>query len=430
MRSVRHACLLALVVACGGGGSSSSDGANVGSGPPEQATPPPGNAEAGSNEITPQSSVPDASATVDAGDPLEEVEPGGPHVQYIGRFDKSDPAHPRCAFEGCRIIARFSGTEVSATMRELFYDWMEGAPGEWDVIVDGQLTPKIVMTATDTKYVLATGLPPGNHTIELYRRSEPQTGITTFSGFDFGGGTLLQPPPRRTRHIEIIGDSSSAGFGIEGVGHTDANGRCPYPDHAAKWENFHKAYGALLGDIFNAEVFGSALSGLGIYKNGWVLDNDTLPVMFLRTIPPDDTSVWNFNEWKPNVVIVMAGGNDFTIGKPYDTGPATLEQFTGAYRDFAAKLRSVYPLAHLVLTVSPTTDDDNPPDHHTRTYIETGANTVVTERNAKGDAKVWFFEPIKAVDSEMTACYGHGSPEYHQRVASEIAAFIRPKLGW
>lgn len=353
-------------------------------------------------------------------------------MQFVGRFDKSDPNAPRCSYASCRIIARFDGTKVTAKMQEQFYSWMEGAPSEWDVIVDGQTKQKLVMSAAETEFVLAEGLPPGTHVVELYKRSEPQTGTTQFKGFDFNGGTLLSPPARKTRRIEIVGDSSSTGFGVEGVGLTDpADGKCPGANHAAKYQNFRKAYGALLGNIFDAEVYASSLSGKGIYQNIWSHDVDTLPTLFVRTLPIEDKgNTWDFNSWKPDVVVVMAGGNDFATRQPVDTGAATVQQFTDAYRQFTAKLRQEYPQAHLILTVSPTTDDNEPVGSNTRTNITTGAQTVATERNAQGDTKTYFFAPVKAVKSEMTGCYGHGSPQFHERVAKELEAFIKPKLGW
>lgn len=353
-------------------------------------------------------------------------------MQFVGRFDKSDPNAPRCAWGGCRVVARFDGTKVTAKLQEQFAAWMEAAPSEWDVIVDGQTKDKLVTSAAETEFVLADGLAKGVHVVELYKRSEPQTGTTQFKGFDFGGGTLLSPPARLSRRIEIVGDSSSTGYGVEGVGLTDpATGKCPGANHAAKYQNFRKAYGAVLGTMVGAEVYSSSLSGKGIYQNIWSEDADTLPMMFVRTLPIEDKSAtWSFADWKADVVVVMAGGNDFAIRQPVDTGAATVEQFTEAYRGLVTKIRTEYPNAHLVLTVSPTTDDNEPVGSNTRTKITTGAQTIATERNAQGDAKVYFFAPNKAPKSEMTGCFGHGSPEMHQRVAKELETFIKPKLGW
>jgi lysophospholipase L1-like esterase len=436
-RVLRPALLLALLFACNSG--SSSNGGDDGS--PSTSNPgtePGGNGGAGStggpssSSGATSSSGGGSSGGSSSGGQNVPLDPGPPHVQFIGRFDKTDPNAPRCSYGGCRIVARFDGTTVKAKLQEQFYSWMEAAPSEWDVIVDGQTKDKLVMSAAETEFVLATGLPQGAHIVELYKRSEPQTGTTQFKGFDFGGGTLLSPPARKQRRIEIVGDSSSTGYGVEGVGLTDpATGKCPGANHAAKYENFRKAYGAVLGTLVDAEVYSTSLSGKGIYQNIWSEDADTLPTMFLRTLPMDQkTATWNFAEWKPDVVIVMAGGNDFAIRKPVDTGPATVAQFTDAYRQLVGKMRTEYPQAHLVLTVSPTTDDNEPVGSNTRTNISTGAQTVATERNAQGDAKVYFFAPNKAPKSEMTGCYGHGSPEYHQRVAKEFEAYVKPKLGW
>src|SRR5690606_8908722 len=117
---------------------------------------------------------------------------------------------------------------------------------------------------------------------------------TAFKGFDFDGGTLLSPPARKKRRIEIVADSSSAGFGVEGVGMTNpVDGKCPGPNHAAKYQNFRKAYGPVLGEMVDAEVHGTVLSGKGIYRNIWIPDKETLPMLFTRTLPFETASTWS-----------------------------------------------------------------------------------------------------------------------------------------
>lgn len=63
-------------------------------------------------------------------------------------------------------------------------------------------------------FVLAENLPPGPHEVEIYKRSETQTGITQFLGFAFPGGKTLPPPQRQARKIEVMGDSFATGFGV------------------------------------------------------------------------------------------------------------------------------------------------------------------------------------------------------------------------
>lgn len=389
---------------------------------------PSGEAEAGSDAGT-APVTPDGGAIADGQVPGKDVDPGTPHVQLIGRFDLSDSAGATCAWPGCRIVARFDGTAVSVTMNEIDEGWMEGAPSEWELSIDGQVKQRLVMTPGQSSYPLASGLAPGEHTVELYKLSESQNGMTQFRGFDFTGGTLLPPPPRKTRHIEVIGDSAAAGFGIEGVGQPNPSD-CPDADWSAHWQNFKKSFGQVLADAMDAELHGTVYSGKGIAQNIWPTDKETLPVLFDRTLPVYAKSTWDFSTWTPDLVVIMAGGNDFAIGQPVDQGPATLEQFTSAYSGFVGKIRQHYPQAHVLLTVSPSTEDDQPPGRFTRTNILAGVQAVTTEKNGAGDAKVSWFAPTVGPKSELVACMGHGTPAWHQRVAGEIAAFVKPKIGW
>jgi lysophospholipase L1-like esterase len=268
------------------------------------------------------------------------------------------------------------------------------------------------------------------HTIELFKRTEAQVGTTQFLGFDFGKGHLVEPPPRRTRKIEVIGDSAAAGFGIEGLGYT--NNDCPGVDFAAHWENFRKSFGSVLADTLDAELHGTVYSGKGLAKNIWRDDPDTMPMLFSLANPVDEQSEYDFS-WEPDVVIVMIGGNDFAEGQPNeddDKGPATVDEFTAAYRSFVSTVRGHYPDAHIVLSVSPSVSDLEPKDRNTRTNVTNATLTVARERSDAGDTKVYAFAPTPATSEELIACDGHGTPEFHARVAAEYAPFVRDKTGW
>jgi hypothetical protein len=359
--------------------------------------------------------------------PDEEAPSGPPAVQFIGRFDTEETFGPRCSWPGCRIRARFNGTSVSARLKEIDEVWMEGCPSEWDVAIDGVWQPKLVLSPDQENYVLATGLAAGDHLVELYKRSEAQNGTTQFLGYDFGGGTLLAPPPRKKRHIEVIGDSAAAGFGIEGVG---LGPDCPGVDWASRWQNFRLSLGVRLAEELNAEIYGSVYSGKGMAQNIWPTDLDTMPVIFPRTNPIDKASKWDFSAYVPDAVIIMMGGNDFAIGQPVDHGPASLADFTDAYDGFVAMVREKYPLAHVFLITSPSVSDEMPAGRNSRTNVKAGIATVLSRRAAAGDTRVYGFEPPVAFPAELTGCNGHGTPEFHQRVADQLAVPIREKLGW
>ncbi len=415
----------AVVFACGSTGNDGKDNV-TGLAPSPDASQTSADGANGDGAPGPEGARDSGADSLSSG-PDDPPEPPGPRVRFIGRFDGRDPAGPVCAWPGCRIVANFAGTGVSVKLNETVYGWMQGGPSEWDVIVDGVLQPKLVLDLGIHDYVLAQGLPDATHSVELYKRSESQNGLTQFMGYDFGAGKLLPPPKRASRRIEIIGDSAVAGFGIEGVG---LGPDCPGPDWSAHWQNFHLSFAALLGEMVNAEVSSAVYSGKGLVKNIWRPDTETMPLIYTRADPIDPTSVFDFSTFKSHVIIVMIGGNDFAIGQGYDDGPTSLVDFTDAARKLVTTFRSHTPLAHVFFVLSPSVTDEQPPNHFSRTNIKTAWDTVTAERVAAGDSRVHSFAPGLAPPEELTACNGHGTPAFHQRVAQELAVVVRAATGW
>lgn len=337
----------------------------------------------------------------------------------IGRFDTTDPAGPKAAWPGTRILTRFEGTEVSVELSEFAEPWMEGAPSYWEVSVDhGAWTP-IAMIADDRAHVfeLARGLPPGTHEVELYKRSETQTGITQFLGFDLHGGRALAPPPRQERKIEVIGDSQSAGFGIEMLDAPDRD--CPGADHAGVYQNFRKSWGARLGVLFDAEVHGIVYSGKGLVKNLWAADTDPLREYYPRTNPnpakAHEAQLFDLGSWVPDVIVLTQGSCDFAAG-------LSDSEFRTAYRAFVLDtLRPRSPSAHIFMAVL---------GQGGRGTIDDVGAQIVAERHAAGDDRMHVVVASPYAWDEMTACNGHGSPAWHERIAGQMAQEIRRALGW
>lgn len=382
-------------------------------------TTPPGEDAPGTPAPSPAPGEPAPSAPQPAAE-----DPGPPAVRFVGRFDDRDPAGPKCGWPGCRIVASFEGTAVTVHLDE---EPGPDGPSEWDVAIDGEWKPKLVMQLGPHDYDVATGLAPGKHRVELYKRTESQTGVTRFFGFDFHGGTLLPPPPRASRLIEIVGDSDVAGYGYEG---READGDCGGQAWLARYQNFRAAWGARLADKLGADLEGTVFSGKGFVYNAWRPDLDTIDVLYPRANPEDPTSTFDLGRLVPDAVVVAIGGNDYNLGQPTDDGPPSLDGFTAKVRAFTAKLRSAYPKAGIFLMVYAALSDDYPPGRLRRTNVRTAYQTVASERNASGDARVWLVEPTQYTDGELIACSGHGGPAYHERIASWLATQMGARLGW
>lgn len=352
--------------------------------------------------------------------PPGEPSTGTDHAPLmIGRFETTDPAGPKASWPGTRIIARFEGTAVSVRLREFAEPWMDGAPSFWEVSIDhGEWRP-IEMIPDDQPHVfeLARGLPPGPHEVELYKRSETQTGITQFLGFDFHGGKSLPSPEHKQRKIEVMGDSQASGFGIEMLDAPELD--CPGADHAGRYQNFRKAWGALLGEMFDAEVHAIVYSAKGLIKNLWPTDYDALVDYYPRANPNPAAAhgmqLFDLQSWIPDVIVLTQGSCDFVSGVDFDA-------FRTAYRDFVVNtLRARAPNAHIFMSVLGMGG---------RGDIDPIAREIIEERAAVGDDKMHVVVAKPYTWEEMTACNAHGSPAWHRRIADELGAEIKKALGW
>lgn len=405
------ASTLALAVACG---SETAADNGAGSGAPETSE----NGEGGGNGGGAASGGGNASSgTPGATPPLGEQGVDGPaQVQLIGRFETSDPAGPKASWPGSRIVTRFVGTKVSATLSEFADYWMEGAPSYWEVFIDGAPTNVVLAMIADNLphvFELASNLAQGPHQVELYKRSEMQTGITQFLGFDLHGGKALPPPARLPRHIEAMGDSYAAGYGVENL--NAPNLKCLPVDHAGQWQNFRKAWPSLLGARFNAEVEGTVYSGKGLYRGVFSTDDDGLVEYYNRANPnpamAHAPALFDLKSWVPDAIFVAQGTVD-----------AGMSEFYAKYRDFVVnQLRARAPNAHIFLIV---------PGRVQREKLTAAVLGVEKERREAGDLNVHSVIPSPETPEEMTGCGYHGSPAYHQRVADEIAAVVSAKMGW
>ena len=329
---------------------------------------------------------------------------GEPAVRFVGRMDTSDAARPKFAWSGSGVVARFRGTQVSASF---------SGGQEYTVVLDGDVKDKFVPGQGMAPVV--SNLPDGEHTIELYRRTEANEGVSQFLGFDFGSGALLAPPPAPTRRIEIIGDSISCGYGNEGA---DMN--CGFTPQT---ENHYLTYGAIAARALGAELVTVAWSGKGVicnYGDGAdSCNNNPMPVYYDRTLPNDAASKWDHSRFAPDAIVINLGTNDFST----DSDPSQ-QDFVGAYEQFVTNIRSKHPNARILLTNGSMLSGEDLTK--ARSYIE----AVVTSFKGKGDDKISSFtiEPQNSADGY--GCDWHPSRATHQKMAAVLESALKAALGW
>ncbi len=363
-----------------------------------------------SPSVAPPNAAPPSGEQAVASELLIDDFTGPTAPLFHGRFDRSAKDGPYFAWSGSSITVRFEGTELSA-------DLNESGDNRFAVIVDGVLRPQPVVPGRGVHTVeLVTGLAPGEHTVTLYRLTEPLVGETQLLGFRVSaGGKMLPPPPAAERRLEVIGDSISTGYGNEGNDPT-----CGFSPGT---QNHYETYGAITARALNAELNTLAWSGRGVFSNRGDTTNP-MPELWRRTLPSRENLRWDFSQYAPQAVVINLGTNDFAP-EVADTAP-----FAKAYSDFVAEVRSRYPEAQIFCAVGPMLTDSYPPGKQALTTVRAVVTDTVTKRREAGDARVHYLDFGNMRANEGLGCDYHPTIATQKRMAETLTATLRETLGW
>ncbi len=334
-------------------------------------------------------------------------------LRFVGRFDLSDPTVPIASWAGSRIIASFQATAVQFTLTETSFG---KGNSQYDLLLDSNLLQSISLQE-GTKTYAVNNLDGNPHTIELYRRSEPQISTTAFHGFTFSNGGLIGTPPTAKHSIEFLGDSISVGYGIE----------CSSPNevYSAATQNERKAFPALMSEHLHADHNNISYSGIGVY---WDFDRSnplTFNLLYPKTLAQSN-SLWDFQKFIPELVFINLGSNDWNAALP-GALPPTLAAFENKLLALTSLVRGKYLSAEIVLAVSPNLNDTYPAGYNAYTNVSLAIQNILSSLQ---DGKIHSFEFTRATEADMTGCDAHPNASKHIAMANEAGTFVSSLMGW
>ncbi|SMC92789.1 cellulose binding domain-containing protein [Lentzea albidocapillata] len=341
------------------------------------------------------------TGTAPAPDPLTRAHTAG-RVTASGQY-----TWPGVYFEG-----RFRGTGVGIVLDDTVNDY--------DVQIDGATVATLVTPGRTTHWV--RDLANTEHRVRLVKRTESTWAAGEFGGFvAANGGSILAKPAARTRQIEFIGDSLTAGYGnLSTTRDCSANGG------VARNTNTDISFGALAAKALNADYQVNAFSGLGVVRNyNGHTPGTSYRTYYDRALLHVDGDVWrNPGTWRPQLVVVGLGTNDFSTalnpGEQWPTQESLVTAYKSAYQGFLDKLRTRYGPATTIVVSVPEASG----------AFADAVRQVVQDRNGQGDSRVrhWNYSD-PALD--RLGCDWHFSARDHRLIAGKLGDYLATlPLAW
>jgi len=328
-------------------------------------------------------------------------------IRYVGRFDFSSPKEARYDWSGVYIQFSFKGTECALKMNDTGHNY-------YNVFIDDQPS-KTIDVKSDTTIVIAKGIGTNIHKVQIYKRTEGNQGSGTFKGIMISeNGEMLPWKDIPTRKIEFIGNSITCGYGTEGLSKSE------------RWkpstENNYLSYAPIMARAFNADYHITAHSGEGVVRNyGYkekVSPTGTMAVRFNRVFDEKEQPIWNFKQWKPDVVVINLGTNDFST-KPYPDKAV----FKAGYEKLINEVINQYGDLPVFCVVGPMIDEP------CYSYVK----EMVEDFRSVNQKKNVYFVGIPAYLMNSEKDLGSDThPNYSgaKKMAAHVLPVIASVLGW
>ena len=157
--------------------------------------------------------------------------------------------------------------------------------------------------------------------------------------------TPIKPVEKKKISIEIIGDSITAGYGVEG--------KNQYENFKTSTENFSKSYAYLTAKKLDADYSAVCYSGHGIisgYSTGEKNADLLVPEVYTKISKNEEyPGEWEFKNNKYDVVVINLGTNDlnYVTKEPENRN----DEFIQEYANFLTLVREKNPESYILCTV-------------------------------------------------------------------------------
>ncbi len=338
---------------------------------------------------------------------MQRIMPTDRHIQYIGRYEAKNLERPIFTYPGFQIRSGFEGTSLKMVAKP--------NSGYFMAEIDGREAFKFCLdNETDSVVELASDLADTPHQVVITYAGEGYERLPEFWGFFIDKGKKLCPATSvPTKKIEYIGNSITCGYGIEADSPT-----APYLEETA---NYYYTYAARTARNLHAQALVVARSGIGVYRNyngPKTGDAVNMNTEYPYTLLYNNLYTWDFKRYKPDVVCINLGTNDTST-----QGADSLLLQQGFQRLYH-QVRSHNPDAKIVFLSGTMMSGE------ALRAAQQAMDATLSYARLRGDKEIYRFD---FPPQDGTLGYGasyHPSMQQHEKMASELTAYLKQLMGW
>jgi len=215
------------------------------------------------------------------------------------------------------------------------------------VYVDDEIVLDSLINELELTVELFTGTTEKTTKVKVMLLSEANNGGIGVKTININScnETPVKPVEKKKLSIEIIGDSITAGYGVEGANQ--------YENFKTSTENFSKSYAYLTAKKLDADYSAVCYSGHGVisgYSTGDKNPDLLVPEVYTKISKNGDfPGEWDFKNNKYDVVVINLGTNDLNY---VSKEPATRnDEFIQEYTNFLTLVREKNPESYIICTV-------------------------------------------------------------------------------
>lgn len=336
------------------------------------------------------------------------------HIRYLG-------------YSATSVSFRFTGKSAAATLISDPDNWPSENHAWIAVYINDEAQPsqRIELTQEQQTISLYEAEEEKSVTITIMKYSEPEYAVCGVESITIDSDKLLSPPGPKQRKIQIIGDSITCGYGIEGS--------IDDMVHNTASENPARAYSVLTARNLDADLEIVAWNGKGVISSYIGDDQNTpeqswlVPMLYQYTDAgccrqyfheeKEKWEKWDCRKFTPDLVMVFLGTNDASYTREL---PERNREFSSGYQELLLDIHTKHPAAKILCMLG-TMD---------ARLCPTVEEAVASFASSHPEAEVSYLPLPHQLDEDGLATFWHPTPATHQKIAALVTEHIKNMMDW